>query len=313
MACETLLARHPKNPLIGPADVPGGAASIFNSAAVRFGDGYVGVFRVEHHNQFSKFHLGRSADGVDWTIEGPIAIDSDDPDFAPLEHTYDPRVTVLEDRYWITYANHDSVHGSRIGLAVTDDFETFRQVGNLSPAHNRNCVLFPEKVGGTYARLERPYAPVDTPAEMWYAESPDLIHWGRWRPVMRPMPGWSEWKVGAGAPPLRTEEGWLIIYHGVHRTADGSVYTMGAALLDLERPWILRARPENYLLAPTELYERVGDVMNVVFPCAAIAEPDGELKVYYGAADTTVCLATGQLDALVAWCLESEPVTGDGG
>lgn len=306
MARETVFERYAGNPIVRPEDVPGGCNSIFNSAVVRLGQGgYTGVFRVEHQDQFSRLHRGESPDGIAWTIGPPIEFVCDDPDLAPLEHLYDPRITLLEGKHYITYANHDARHGSRIGLALTEDFEAFRQIGNISSAHNRNGVLFPERIDGRYARLERPYAAVDAPAGIWYAEGPDLVHWGGWRPVLDPKPGWAEWKVGAGPPPIRTDEGWLLIYHGVHRTADGSTYCAGAALLDLEQPWRVRARPAAYLLSPTTLYERVGDVMNVVFPCAAVVEPDGEVKLYYGAADTCVALATARLEDLVAFCLES--------
>ena len=303
MSSQTPLKRYDGNPIIRPEDVPGGCNSVFNIAVVKFGKGYAGVFRVEGRDLFSRLHRGRSADGIAWQIEAdPIRFECDEPDFAPLEHLYDPRVTRLEDRYYITYANHDAAHGSRIGLAVTEDFETFRQIGNLSTPNNRNAVLFPERIGGAYARLERPFAARGEPAEIWCAESPDLIHWGRFRFCLGPRPGWAEYKVGAGPPPIRTEEGWLLIYHGIRRTCRGDVYCAGAALLDLEQPWKVLARPAQYILAPSELYERAGDVPNVVFPCAAVVEPGGEVKVYYGAADSCVALATGQLADLVTFC-----------
>jgi len=303
MSSQAPLTRYEGNPIIRPEDVPGGCHSVFNSAVVRFGGGYAGVFRVEGRDLFSRLHRGRSADGIAWQIEAePIRFECDESDFASLEHTYDPRVTQIEDRYYITYANHDAAHGSRIGLAVTEDFETFRQIGNLSAPNNRNAVLFPERIGGVYARLERPFAAGGEPAEIWYAESPDLIHWGRFRFCLGPRAGWAEYKVGAGPPPIRTPEGWLLIYHGIRRTYRGDVYCAGAALLDLEEPWKVVARPAEYLLAPSESYERAGDVPNVVFPSAAVVEPNGEVKVYYGAADSCVALATGQLADLVAFC-----------
>jgi len=305
MPCETVLKRYPGNPILSPDNIPGGCNSIFNSAVVRRGQGdYVGVFRIEHRNQLSRLHVGQSPDGIAWDVDpNPIRLRYDDPDFGPGGHVYDPRVTLLEGTYYITYAN-GTPHGQVIGCAETTDFQTFRQVGNLSAPENRNAVLFPEKIGGRYARLERPFmSGVDRAHGIWFAESPDLVHWGRFRHVMAAGGGWGYTKIGAGAPPIRTDDGWLLIYHGVRHTAQGLVYCAGAALLDLERPWKVVARPDEYLLAPTELYERVGDVPNVVFPCAAVVEPDGEVKVYYGGADTVICLATAPLADLVAFCL----------
>jgi len=307
MACETVLTRYEGNPIIRPEDVPGGCNSIFNSAVVRFGDAYAGVFRVEHRNLLSCMHVGRSRDGIHWKIEGkPIPLASEEPHAAIGSHIYDPRITLLEGTYYITYANGVK-GGCVIGMAETKDFRTFRQVANLSVPHNRNCVLFPERIGGKYARLERPFSQGDEMrADIWYSESEDLLHWGYFRHVMGPVDGWSGGKVGAGAPPIRTDEGWLIIYHGARRTAQGHVYCAGAALLDLERPWEVRARPSEYLLAPETPYERTGDVPNVVFPCAAVVEPDREVKVYYGAADTVIALATARLEDLVAFCLDAK-------
>ncbi len=306
MACETVLTRFEGNPILVPEDVPGGCNSIFNSAVVRRGGAYDGLFRIEHQNQLSRLHTGRSRDGLDWEIDPePVTLACDDPDFGPGGHTYDPRITELEGRYYIFYAN-GTRWGQVIGLAVTDDFQTFEQLGNPAVPHNRNAVLFPERIGGKYVRLERPFCSArDLPAGIWYAESPDLVHWGRFRHVMEPGYGWDSHKVGAGAPPIRTDEGWLCITHGVRTTAQGLVYCAGAILLDLEEPWKVRARPARYLLAPTEVYERVGDVPNVVFPCAATLEEGDVLRVYYGGADTVICVAEGPLADVVAFCLEA--------
>jgi len=305
MPCETVLKRYDGNPILRPEDVPGGCNSIFNSAVVRFGGGYAGVFRVEHRDKRSRLHVGRSADGIQWAVcREPIRFDCKDPASAPADHIYDPRITALDGTWYVMYANLLR-YGSVIALAETKDFETFRQIGNLSAPPNRNGVLFPEKVGGRYARLERPFGgPEYAAGEVWYAESPDLVHWGRFRRVFGPDGlFWCGLKVGAGPAPIRTDEGWLLIYHGVQDTAQGNLYSAGALLLDLEEPWKVRARPTEYLLAPDQPYERTGDVPNVVFPCAAVLEPDGEVKVYYGAADTCIALATARLEDLVDFCL----------
>jgi beta-1,4-mannooligosaccharide/beta-1,4-mannosyl-N-acetylglucosamine phosphorylase len=216
-------------------------------------------------------------------------------------YAYDPRVTWLEDRYWVTWCN--GYHGPTIGVAYTHDFETFTQLENAFLPFNRNGVLFPRKVGGAYALLSRPSDDGHTPfGDIYYSESPDLVHWGRHRHVLGTVPWtWQSTKVGAGPTPIETDEGWLLLYHGVLTSCNGFVYSMGAALLDLEQPWKVVARGRDYLLAPSAEYERVGDVPNVVFPCAALVDRDlDRLTIYYGGADTVVCLAHGHLSHVVA-------------
>ncbi len=301
-----VLWRSSRNPIVGPGHVPR-ANSIFNSAVVPFRDGYAGVFRVDDTTRAMNVHAGRSADGVDWEIDPePIHFVADDDRVSEIQeeflYAYDPRVTWLEDRYWVTWCN--GYHGPTIGLAYTHDFETFRQLDNAFLPFNRNGVLFPRRIGETYALLSRPSDDGHTPfGDVYYSESPDLVHWGRHRHVLGTEPWtWQSTKVGAGPTPIETEEGWLLLYHGVLTSCNGFVYSMGAALLDLEEPWKVIARSRDYLLAPSELYERVGDVPNVVFPCAALVDRDlDRLTVYYGGADTVVCLAHGHLSEVVAF------------
>ena len=301
-----VLWRSSRNPIVGPGHVPR-ANSIFNSAVVPFRDGYAGVFRVDDTTRAMNVHAGRSADGVDWEIDPePIHFVADDDRVSEIQeeflYAYDPRVTWLEDRYWVTWCN--GYHGPTIGLAYTHDFETFRQLDNAFLPFNRNGVLFPRRIGETYALLSRPSDDGHTPfGDIYYSESPDLVHWGRHRHVLGTEPWtWQSTKVGAGPTPIETEEGWLLLYHGVLTSCNGFVYSMGAALLDIEEPWKVIARSRDYLLAPSELYERVGDVPNVVFPCAALVDRDlDRLTVYYGGADTVVCLAHGHLSEVVAF------------
>jgi predicted GH43/DUF377 family glycosyl hydrolase len=140
---------------------------------------------------------------------------------------------------------------------------------------------------------------------MWLASSPDLVHWGNYRSVLPArLFHWDGWKCGAGAPPIRTDSGWLEIYHGCHKSCSGLIYRLGVALLDLEEPWKVIRRAQNYILGPVADYERVGDVPNVVFINAAVVEPDGEVKMYYGGADTVLCLATAKLDDLIDFALK---------
>src|ERR671919_707718 len=183
------------------------------------------------------------------------------------------------------------------------DFKTFVQLENAFLPFNRNGVLFPRKVAGSYAMLSRPSDNGHTPfGDIYYSESPDLVHWGRHRHVMAPIAWtWQSTKIGAGPTPIETDAGWLVLYHGVLTSCNGFVYSMGAALLDLQEPWRVGARGSDYLLAPHALYEQVGGGANVVFPCAALVDRDADrLSIYYGGADTVVCLAHGHLSEVLA-------------
>ena len=296
--------RSSLNPIVTRDDVPG-ANSIFNSAVVPFEDGYAGVFRVDDTRRLMNLHAGRSLDGVAWEIEPePISFAAADARVADIqarfEHAYDPRVTWLEDRYWVTWCN--GYHGPTIGLAYTYDFRRFTQLENAFLPFNRNGVLFPRRIGDAYAMLSRPSDGGHTAfGDIFYSESPDLVHWGRHRHVLAPVPlSWQATKIGAGPTPIETADGWLVLYHGVLTSCNGFVYSMGAALLDLDEPWRVVARGARYLLAPHELYEQVGDVPNVVFPCAAIVdEPADRVTIYYGGADTVVCMAHAHLSELL--------------
>ena len=300
----SLLWRSSRNPIVTKSAVPR-ANSIFNSAVVPFGGGYAGVFRVDDTARVMNLHAGRSADGVSWQIDGePIAFLRADERVAeidaPFVHAYDPRATWLEDRFYLTWCA--GYHGPTIGVGYTNDFETFHRLDNAFLPFNRNGVLFPRRIGGRYAMLSRPSDTGHTPfGDVFYSESPDLVHWGRHRHVLAPEPWtWQSTKVGAGPTPIETEHGWLLLYHGVLTSCNGFVYSMGAALLDLDEPWRVLGRGREYLLAPDAPYERVGDVPNVVFPCAALVDRDRDrLTVYYGAADTVICLAHGRLSEIV--------------
>ena len=195
-------------------------------------------------------------------------------------------------------------HGPTIGLAHTNDFRTFVQLDNAYLPFNRNGVLFPRRIAGAYAMLSRPSDGGHTAfGDIFYSKSPDLVHWGRHRHVMAPLPlSWQATKIGAGPTPIETEDGWLVLYHGVLTSCNGFVYAMGAALLDLDEPWRVVARGSRYLLAPHVPYEQVGDVPNVVFPCAALVDERADrLTIYYGGADTVVCMAHAHLSEVLAF------------
>ncbi|MDX1415573.1 MAG: glycoside hydrolase family 130 protein [Candidatus Promineifilaceae bacterium] len=297
-----VLWRSARNPII-PHNLIPSSNSIFNSAVVPFGAGYAGVFRCDSKSRQMQLHAGRSADGINWQIENEriqfIPENGRIAEINAFEYAYDPRLHWLEDRYYMTWCN--GYHGPTIGVGYTHDFETFYQLENAYLPCNRNGVLFPRRIDGKYAMLSRPSDNGHTPfGDIFYSESPDMIHWGRHRFVMGATTGWQETKIGAGPVPIETSEGWLLIYHGVLTSCNGFVYSFGAALLDLERPWQVLYRGEPYLLAPQAPYERIGDVPNVAFPCAALLDAEtGRMALYYGGADTVVCLAFGYVDEVI--------------
>ncbi len=294
------LWRYSHNPVLSN-DVLPAANSIFNSAVVPFGDGFAGVFRCDDRTRRMVLHVGTSADGIHWRLEPePIRFLSDDEEIGVFTYGYDPRVVALDDRFYVTWCN--GYHGPTIGVAWTTDFETFHQLENAFLPFNRNGVLFPRRIGGRYAMLSRPSDDGHTPfGDVFYSESPDLVHWGRHRHVFGTVPNsWQSTKVGGGCAPIETDDGWLLLYHGVLTSCNGFVYSAGVALLDLDEPWLVIARAAPYVLAPEAPYERVGDVPNVVFPCSALHDrSSGRLAVYYGAADTVTALAFGYVDELV--------------
>jgi predicted GH43/DUF377 family glycosyl hydrolase len=223
------------------------------------------------------------------------------------EGIFDTRITPLEGWYYITY-NVASRLGGRIILARTRDFAEIEIIDYITGPDHRNCVLFPERIGGQYVRLERPN--INDAGDIYISSSPDLIHWGRTRLLLeRNTRYWESAKIGPGAPPVKTDKGWLCIYHGCRESMNGFAYHAGAFLLDLENPARIIGKLRDCLMWPQEYYERVGNVNNVVFPTAALVhgEPD-ELKIYYGAADTCIGLATASVSELVEACLADGPL-----
>ncbi len=293
--------RYPGNPIIRREDMPYPCNTVFNAAACRFGDEYILLLRVEDLRGHSHLTLARSPDGYRFRIdEEPWIEPSDDPEFGPYEElgVEDPRITRMGDTYYITYTAF-SRHGPRVAIGRTRDFRTFERVALAGEVPNKDAVLFPEKIRGKYAMLDRPGGYHGVPGAIWIQYSPDLIHWGGGRVVLGPEPGWGSGKLGVSTPPVRTEHGWLVLYHGVRATGAGNLYRVGAMLLDLEDPERVLGYAPHFIFGPEEIYERTGDVPNVVFPCGMIVEPDGRVKLYYGAADTCIGLAECRLDELV--------------
>lgn len=307
-ACNDVIWRSQNNPIIERNETPT-ANSIFNSAVVPFKDGFAGVFRVDNTKRQMRIHVGFSADGINWDIKPePIKFKSnkpEDPVVGQSEYRYDPRVIKIGDRYYINWCN--GYHGPTIGLGYTDDFEEFFQIENSLLPYNRNGVLFPRKVNGKYLMLSRPSDTGHTAfGDIFLSQSPDLTYWGEHRHLMGTRMPWESTKIGAGPVPIETTEGWLLIYHGVLTSCNGYVYHMGAALLDLDKPWQVKKRAKPYILSPQKDYECIGDVPNVVFPCAALTDSQtGKIAIYYGAADTVTSLAFTTVDRLLAFIKEN--------
>ena len=298
--CTSYIWRHTGNPIIGRRPFPG-ARSVYNSAVIPFGGKFIGVFRLDYEDVLPAIHLGHSDDGLNWKLEEkPLPFYSCAEDKRPMEYGYDPRVAKIGDDYYIHWCN--GYYGPTIGIARTRDFKTFEQLENSFLPFNRNGVLFPRKIGGYYGMLSRPSGPGHNAfGDIFYSASPDLTFWGKHRLVLeRGFSRWQRTKVGGGATPIETSEGWLTIYHGVMDTCNGFVYSAGAMLLDLEQPWKIIAKKTGPILWPEKDYETTGHVPNVVFPCAALVDgATNRMAIYYGSADTHIGVAYTTVDALI--------------
>lgn len=301
--------RYSKNPIINRYQTKN-SNSIFNSAVVSYKDHFRGVFRCDNKSVQMNIYNGHSIDGINWIIEdNPIDFKFDNPNILQQsDYKYDPRVVKIDDTYYIQWCN--GYHGPTIGLGYTKDFKTFYQLENAFLPYNRNGVLFPRKINNKYALLSRPSDTGHTPfGDIFISYSPDLEYWGNHRHVMSPTPfeisAWQCLKVGAGPAPIETDKGWLMFYHGVIRTCNGYRYSMGVSLLDINDPSKVLLRSQEYILAPNEIYETVGDVANVIFPCATLVDSNtGKIAIYYGAADTVVGLCFTTADIIYNWLLE---------
>ena len=302
--CAEPVWRYSENPIIGRHQ-NFIANSIFNSAVVPFEDGFAGVFRCDDKGVRMNIFVGFSKDGINWDISDTPILFEGDPEVTKLEYRYDPRVCFIEDRYYITWCN--GYHGPTIGVGYTFDFKKFYQLENACLPYNRNGVMFPRKIGGMYMMLSRPSDTGHTPfGDIFVSSSPDMEFWGRHRHVMSPAPfdqsGWQSTKVGAGPIPIETDEGWLLIYHGVLTSCNGYVYRMGCALLDIDDPSKVKYRTRYYIMGPEMPYEQCGDVPNVTFPCAALTDAAaGRIAIYYGCADTVTSLAFTTVDELIEY------------
>ena len=302
-----ILHRFEGNPVISLEDVPFRCNAVFNGAVVKKGDEYYHLLRVEGQQGYSVFALARSKDGLHFTVEDkPVMIPASKDPFAKYETRgiEDPRITELEGIYYVMYTAY-SKYGTRIVLAKTEDFYHYERIALVSGPGNKDGILFPEKINSEYVRLDRPIG--KGVGSMWVSYSKNLVDWGKSQLQMTPRPGlWDSFRIGASVPPIKTEHGWLEIYHGVKKTVAGLIYRIGTVLTDLEQPHKVIARCSEPILSPREDYERIGDVGNVTFACGAVLENSGEIKVYYGAADTCICVATTNFNELIEATLAGE-------
>ncbi len=314
-----VIKRYSGNPVLSDKDVPYKAGLVFNAGITKFNGQYVMVFRndygsLENHKlEGTNIGLAYSKDGIKWNVTPKPCFKLEDKENI---RAYDPRLTVIDGRCYMCFAV-DTKHGLRGGIAVTDDFEKF-EVLSLTVPDNRNMVLFPKKVNGKYVRLERPF-PVYSRGgrdrfDIWMSDSPDMKYWGNSNLVLgvEDVPFAND-KIGPAAPPVETKQGWLTTFHAVDRDNTRGKngweekwqkrYTGGIMLLDLEKPWIVKGICKEPLIAPEAPYEVDGGYRNdVIFPGGMILEDSGEVKIYYGAADTVECLATADVNELIALC-----------
>ena len=302
---DTIVRRYIKNPILTRDDVPYPVATVHNAGVVKFNDRYIMLFRSHRYNGRSIIGRADSEDGFSFTVNPrPFLTPAARGIFAEYEEfgIEDLRICPVEDDYLLTYSAY-SRHGVRIALARTRDFEQVERVALITQADFRNAVIFPEKFGGRYARLDRPHSEI-SPWSIWISYSPDLVYWGDSRVIMKPvLYHWDEMKIGPGAPPFKTDKGWLHIYHGVFKTMAGSVYRLGVALHDLNEPAKILGVSDRWILQPEDPWEVSGYVPNVVFSCGAIPEGDGTVKIYWGGADTVMCVGTAIIDDLIGLCL----------
>lgn len=302
-----LVSRYEKNPILAKADVPYTVETVHNAGAVKHDGKYLLVFRSHRRNGRSILGLAESDDGFRFTVrDKPFLEPATSGVFAEYEEygVEDCRVCPLDGEYLLTYSAY-SRHGVRIALAKTQDFDRVQRIALITQADVRNVVIFPDRFDGRYARLDRPHSHI-SPWSIWISYSPDLVHWGDSRVVIKPCRyHWDQMKVGPGATPIRTSEGWLNVYHGVFETMDGGVYRLGVALHDLEDPRKVLGVADEWILQPEDAWELTGYVPNVVFTCGAVPEEDGTLKLYWGGADTVTCAGVARIDDLVSLCRNS--------
>lgn len=303
---ESIVKRYEKNPILTKHDVPYPVVTVHNAGVVKTDGHYLMIFRSHLYNGRSILGLAESSDGYLFKVRPePFMTPAQKDIFAEYEEygVEDPRICKIDRDFVITYSAY-SRHGVRVALAKTRDFKAVERIALITQADQRNVVLFPEKFDGRFVRLDRPHTE-NNPWSIWISYSPDLIHWGDSKVIVKPeVYHWDEMKIGPGATPFKTDKGWLQIYHGVFRTMDGSVCRLGAILHDLNDPSRILGVADEWILEPEDLWEVTGYVHNVVFTCGAIPEEDGTVKIYWGGADKVMCVGTACVSDLADLCLK---------
>jgi len=303
---ETLFHRHSGNPILTSEHWPYPVHTVFNAGATRLPDGTTLLLcRAEDRRGHSHLCAARSANGVDgWVIDREPTMISD-PEGHPEElwGIEDPRITFVDElgKYAVAYTAFGKA-GAGVALALTTDFRSFERYGLVMQPDDKDAALLPRRIHGRFALIHRPST--DPSADIWISYSPDLRNWGGHTLVLRARRGswWDANKIGLSPPLIETSRGWLMLYHGVRRTAAGCLYRLGVALLDLENPEHCLLRGDSWIFGPETAYEREGDVGYVTFPCGYTLAPDGDgINLYYGAADTSLALATGSVAQILNW------------
>jgi predicted GH43/DUF377 family glycosyl hydrolase len=307
---KVLFHRNKLNPILTAENWPYPINSVFNAGATLLPDGTTLLLcRVENRSGLSHFCTARSQNGVDnWIIDAKPTLLPDPKNFPEeLWGIEDPRITFVPElkKYVIVYTAY-SRDGPGVALALTEDVHNFERYGVIMPPDDKDAALLPHRINGNWAMIHRPISAMR--AHMWISYSPDLKNWGKHVLMMDARKGawWDANKIGLSPPPIETSEGWLVIYHGVKQSCGGCIYRLGLALFDLKIPEILIKRSNEWFFAPEESYEQRGDVGNVVFPCGYTIGDDGDsLKIYYGAADTCIALATASIREMLIWLNEN--------
>jgi predicted GH43/DUF377 family glycosyl hydrolase len=308
---EVLFERSAKNPILTAADWPYPVHSVFNPGVTKLRDGTTLLLcRVEDRRGHSHFCAARSKNGIDGWVIDPQPTLTPDPAHHPEElwGIEDARITFLEEtgKYMVAYTAY-SKGGPGVALAETEDFRTFKRYGMVMQPDDKDAAMLPRRIDGSYGLIHRPMT--DLGAHIWISYSPDLQNWGNHKIVLQARRGawWDANKIGLTGPLIETAHGWLMLYHGVRITAAGCIYRLGAALLDLERPERCLLRGDSWIFSPETAYECNGDVANVVFPCGQTIGEDGDtIHLYYGAADTSIALATGSVRRILHWLKEHD-------
>jgi predicted GH43/DUF377 family glycosyl hydrolase len=302
----SLFTRYSGNPLLNRENWSYPINSVFNAGAVLLPDGDTLLLcRVENRSGLSHLCAARSANGVDgWRIDPQPTLMANPKEFPEeIWGIEDPRITHVPEleQYAVAYTSF-ARGGPGVSLALTKDFKNFERYGVIMSPEDKDAALLPRRICGRWALIHRPMTALG--AHMWISYSPDLRHWGSHKVILEARRGgwWDANKIGLCSPPIETAKGWLMIYHGVRQTASGSIYRLGLALFDLERPDVCLQRGNSWVLSPEASYERGGDVKDVVFPCGQTIGADGDtINLYYGAADSSIALATGSIRCLLSW------------